>query len=62
MPSYKAQVNGDIWEGIIIALDRHFVVYPRGADVDEGASVDEGAGVEEADFFYTGSSTPAPPG
>ena len=26
------------WEGIIVALDRHFVIYPRGAGVDKGAS------------------------
>ena len=37
-------------EGIIVALDRHFVVYPGGVGVDEG------------DLFYTGSSTPAPSG
>ena len=42
-------------EGIILPLDQHFVVYPGGAGVDEGADVEEG------DFFYTGSSTPAPP-
>ena len=53
MPSNKAQVNGDIWEGIIVALERHFVIYPGGAGVDEGASVDKGAGVDEGDFFYT---------
>ena len=44
------------WEGIIVPLDRHFVVYPGGVGVDEGAGVDKG------DLFYTDSSTPAPPG
>ena len=37
-----------LWEGIIIALDRHFVFYPGAAGVDEGA------GVDEQDIFYTG--------
>ena len=27
---------------IIVPLDRHFVVYPRTAGVDEGAGVDQG--------------------
>ena len=31
------------WEGIIIALDWHFVVYPVTAGVDEGSGVNEGA-------------------
>ena len=30
-------------ERIIVPLDRHFVIYPGSAGVDEGASVDEGA-------------------
>ena len=38
-----------IREGIIVALDRHFVVCPVGAGVDEG------------DLIYTVSSTQAPP-
>ena len=35
-------------ERIIVPLDRHFVVYPGGAGVDEGA------GVDKEDLFYTG--------
>ena len=38
-----------ILERIIVPLDRHFIVYPGGAGVDEGAGLDEG------DLFYTGS-------
>ena len=45
-----------VGEGIIVPLEWHFVVYPGSADVDEGAGLDVG------DLFYTGSSTPAPPG
>ena len=45
-----------VGEGIIVPLDRHFVIYPGSADVDQGAGLDEG------DLFYTGSSTSAPPG
>ena len=37
------------WEGMIVPLDWHFVVYPVGAGVDEGAGVDQG------DLFYTGT-------
>ena len=36
-------------EGIIVPLDRRFVVYPR------GASVDQGAGVEEVSLVYPGT-------
>ena len=37
-------------EGIIVALDRRFVVYPGGAGVDEGAGVEDGG----PPVFYTG--------
>ena len=42
-------------EHIIIPLDWHLVVYPRGAGEDKGA------GLDEEDLFYTGllSSRPA---
>ena len=40
----KGQKTG---ERIIVPLDRHFVVYPRGAGVYKGAGLDEGD-------FYTG--------
>ena len=30
-----------LWERIIVPLDRHFVIYPGGAGVDEGAGLDE---------------------
>ena len=53
-PPYIFVAN--LWrEGIIIPLDRHFVVYPGGAGVEEGASV------EEVSLAYPGSSTPATP-
>ena len=35
-------------ERIIVPLDQHIVVCPRGAGVDEGA------GVDKVDIFYTG--------
>ena len=35
-------------ERIIVPIDRHFVVYPGDAGVDEGAGLDKG------DLFYTG--------
>ena len=35
------------WEGIIVPLDRRFVVYPGAAGVGEGAGVDEDAGVDK---------------
>ena len=35
-------MNGFIGERIIVPLDRHFVVYPGGAGVDEGAGGDKG--------------------
>ena len=38
-------------EGIIVGLDRRFVVYPGGAGVDEGAGVEDGG----PPVFYTGS-------
>ena len=49
-----------IREGIIVALDWRFFVYPGGAGVDEGAGVEDimGAGVEGGagiDLFYTGT-------
>ena len=34
-------------KGIIVPLDRRFVVYPRVAGVDEGAGVDKGVGISE---------------
>ena len=46
-------MNGFIGERIIVPLDRHFVVYPRGAGVDEvlhwsTSTRGRVAGVEEA--------------
>ena len=38
-------------EGIIEALDRHFIIYPGGAGVDEGAGVEDGG----PPVIYTGS-------
>ena len=42
-------------EGIIVALDQHFVVYPGGAGVDKGAGVDEGDVFYTSSLFYTGT-------
>ena len=44
MIQYLLEADG---EGIIVPLDRRFVVYPGGAGVEEGVGVKEGAGVEE---------------
>ena len=41
-PWYSSAKGFTLREGIIVPLDRHFVVYPEGASVDKGADVDEG--------------------
>ena len=45
--------NSNKGEGILVPLDRRFVVYPGGAGVEEGS------GVEEVSLFYTGTLRPS---
>ena len=43
-----------IGERIIVPLDRHIVIHPGGAGVDQGAGVDEGD-IFYTSLFYTGT-------